>query len=236
MFVSHSQMMQTDFIAWVHAWTVTFLFCFIPLFSVSKGRAAEQEEGDSATPSPPSSSSSTTSSLTRRTCWRAPNNWVRTKQYVCPSQHSALPGLPGRRCLITLLFLISSFVACLKCIQCPLFRWRSHCVWDGGNLSGSERRKAAFVPCEVVGDALTLGVQSFILPSPGTECWLRHREWIEDWQRAKYNGCASWANQDSCRLDRALAVSLVSVYSLPWRDLLLPFIRPDLCESLCPSL
>lgn len=46
----------------------------------------------------------------------------------------------------------------------------------GGNLSDTERRKAAFVLCEVVGDALTLDVQSFILFSPGTECWPLHRK------------------------------------------------------------
>lgn len=87
-----------------------FYFCFIPSFSVSKGRAAEQEEGDSATPSPPSSSSSTTSSLTRRTCWRAPNNWVRTQHSVRPFTAPRCARPPGGAAgSYPFRFLISSF-------------------------------------------------------------------------------------------------------------------------------
>lgn len=52
-----------------------------------------------------------------------------------------------------------------------------------GNLSGSERRKAAFVPREVVGDALTLGRAvihpSFPLLALNVGCLLEN-EWRTD--------------------------------------------------------
>jgi len=105
------------------------------LLSVSKGRVVE-EDGN-ATPSPPNSLSSITSCPMRRTCWRAPNNWVCTRPFLCAIYHCTLPDFPLCCRLTCFPFLIFSSSASLKYIHCHRLHWRRHCLWDGGNLSGS---------------------------------------------------------------------------------------------------
>lgn len=127
--------------------------------SVSKGKAVV--EGACATPSPHSSLSFTTSCLMRRTCWQAPNTLVR--QYLCPNKQCTCHPV----WMLAYILSISFFLFLCLAEVFIVISFTENVLLVGTNLSGSMKRKEAFVLCKV---AFWLDEKSFILFFLGSEC------------------------------------------------------------------